>query len=170
MNGIYSKFYTGNESPFGIGTWDSNQHRKLKHSSSQPYFLTNNSSKKNNLILPPVNTNYNKRERKNKLYTTHSSSSSSSFQYDINKNRKELSNYIKDINYSVANKLQNDNFIAQQKLNNLKNNYNEIKNLLNNKLEKLEQNQQMQFDNLKLALGQGGGLKMLREVKNANGI
>ena len=169
MNGIYSKFYTGNESPFGIGTWDSNQHRKLKHSSSQPYFLTNNSSKKNNLILPPVNNNYNERERKNKLYTTHSSSSSSSFQYDINKNRKELSNYIKDINYSVANKLQNDNFIAQQKLNNLKNNYNEIKNLLNNKLEKLEQNQQMQFDNLKLALGQGGGLKMLGAVKNANG-
>ena len=54
---------------------------------------------------------------------------------------------------------QNDNFISKQKLNNLKNNYNEIKMLLYNKLKKLEQNQQMQFDNLKSTLIQGGNLK-----------
>ena len=169
MNGVYSKFYTGNENPFGIGTWDSNLNRKLKKSSSQPYFLTNNSTQKNNLVLPPINSKHENGTRKIRQFTTKSSNSSSSYQYDLNKNRKELSNYIKDINFSVANKLQNDNFIAQQKLNNLKNNYNEIKTLLNNKLEKLEQDQQMQFDNLKLALGQGGGLKMLGAVKNANG-
>ena len=169
MDNIYSKFYTGNTSPFGIGTWDSNHRRKLNKSSSLPYFPTNSSIKKNNLILPPVNSKYENGGKYIKQYPTQSSSSSSTFRYDTNKNRKELSNYIKDINYSVANKLQNDNFIAQQKLNNLKNNYNEIKTLLNNKLEKLEQDQQMQFDNLKYALGQGGGLKMLGAVKNANG-
>ena len=169
MDNIYSKFYTGNTSPFGIGTWDSNHRRKLNKSSSLPYFPTNVSNKSNNLILPPVNPKYENGGKYIKQYPTQSSSSSISLRYDTNKNRKELSNYIKDINYSVANKLQNDNFIAQQKLNNLKNNYNEIKTLLNNKLEKLEQDQQMQFDNLKYALGQGGGLKMLGAVKNANG-
>ena len=94
-----------------------------------------------------------------------SNNSSATFPYDTNKNRKELSNYIKDINYSVSTKLQNDNFISQQKLNNLKNNYNEIKILLYNKLKKLEQNQQMQFDNLKSTLIQGGRLKMKGVIK-----
>ena len=94
---------------------------------------------------------------------TQSSNLSAIFRYEINKNRKELSNYIK-----VSNKLHNDNFISQQKLNNLKNNYNEIKTLLNNKLEKLEYDQQMQFDNLKSALGKGGRLKMKGAIKKAN--
>ena len=63
-------------------------------------------------------------------------------------------------------KLQNDKFIAKQKINNLKNNYNEMKTLINNKLEKLELEQQIQFDNLKYALGQVGRTKMLSEVKS----
>ena len=53
-----------------------------------------------------------------------------------------------------------DNIIGQQKLNILKNKYNEIKTLLNNMLEKMEQDQQMQLDNLKYTLYQGGRLKM----------
>ena len=171
MENIYSKFYTGRKDPFGIGTWDSNNNvrRKLHHSNSQPYFFSHNSSNSKNLILPPVSSKYDNGARKFKQYETQTSSITSSYNYDTNKNRKELSNYIKDINKSVANKLQNDNFIAQQKLNNLKNNYNEIKTLLNNKIEKLEHDQQMQFDNLKYALEQGGGLKMMGAVKNANG-
>ena len=56
-----------------------------------------------------------------------SNNSSATFLNDTNKNRKKLLNYIKDKNYGVSTKLQNDNFISQQKLNNLKNNYNEIK-------------------------------------------
>lgn len=171
MENIYSKFYTGRKDPFGIGTWDSNNNvrRKLHHSNSQPYFYSQNSSNSKNLILPPVSSKYDNGARKFKQYETQTSSFTSSYNYDTNKNRKELSNYIKDINKSVANKLQNDNFIAQQKLNNLKNNYNEIKTLLNNKIEKLEHDQQMQFDNLKYALEQGGGLKMMGAVKNSNG-
>lgn len=169
MDDLYSKFYTGNTSPFGIGTWDSNKPRKLYHSSSQPFYQTKSSIRSNNLVLPPVGSKYDNGGKKYNQYTTQSSSSISSFRYDTKQNRNELSNYIKDINYNVATRLQNDNFLAQQKLNNLKNNYNEIKTLLNNKLEKLEQDQQMQFDNLKYALGQGGGLKMLGAVKNANG-
>ena len=172
MDNVYSLFYTGQQNPYGIGTWDS---RKIKHSSSQP-FLTNNiktiSSKKSNdkIKLPIIMTktshkNHSKKD-KNK-YTTNSSMSSSS-QYDVTKNRKELSNYVKDINNSIAARLQNDNFIAQQKLNNIKNNYNEIKSLLNNKIDKLEQDQQMQFMNLKHALEQGGGLKMMGAVRNAD--
>ena len=169
MDNLYSKFYTGRTNPFGIGTWDSNFRRRLNHSSSQPNFLSQKSSNSKNLILPPVSNKYDNGARKSKQYPTQSSSSISTYNYDPTRNRKELSNYIKDINYNVANKLQNDNFIAQQKLNNLKNNYNEIKTLLNNKLEKLEHEQQMQFDNLKYALEQGGNLKMMGAVKNANG-
>ena len=56
-----------------------------------------------------------------------SNNSSATFLNNTNKNRKKLPNYIKDKNYGVSTKLQNDNFISQQKLNNLKNNYNEIK-------------------------------------------
>ena len=52
------------------------------------------------------------------------------------------------------------------KKNNLKNNYNEMKTLLNNKLEKLELEQQIQFDSLKYALSQVGRPKMLTEVKS----
>ena len=94
-----------------------------------------------------------------------SNNSSATFLNDTNKNRKKLPNYIKDKNYGVSTKLQNDNFISQQKLNNLKNNYNEIKILLYNKLKKLEQNQQIQFDNLKSTLIQGGRLKMKGVIK-----
>ena len=171
MENIYSKFYTGSTNPFGIGTWDSNNkiRRKLNHSNSQPYFLSQNSSDSKNLILPSISSKYDNGAKKSKKYETQTSSFTSSYNYNTKKNRKELSNYIKDINNSVASKLQNDNFIAQQKLNNLKNNYNEIKTLLNNKIEKLEHDQQMQFDNLKYALEQGGGLKMMGAVKNANG-
>ena len=185
MDNIYSLFYTGQQNPYGIGTWDSRGH-KMKHSSSQP-FLTNNSNKYHtsindpkkrdsnidNLKLPLINsrpsTHYRHHTKKSrKKYNTNSSIESSS-QYDVNKNRKELSNFVKDINNSIAVRLQNDNFLAQQKLNNIKNNYNEIKNLLNNKIEKLEHDQQMQFNNLKYALEQGGGLKMMGAVRNANG-
>ena len=56
-----------------------------------------------------------------------SNNSSATFLNNTNKNRKKLPNYINDKNYGVSTKLQNDNFISQQKLNNLKNNYNEIK-------------------------------------------
>ena len=61
-------------------------------------------------------------------------------------------------------KLRNDNFIAKQKINNLKNNYSEMKTLLNNKLEKLELEQQIQVDNLKYTLGQVFRPEMLIEI------
>ena len=188
MDNIYSLFYTGQQNPYGIGAWDS-KGRKLKHSSSQPSYHTNsktlppimaeqmkkntqNSSSNQKIKLPVIlsRPESHHRHRKNsRRYRTNSSGSESSYQYDANKNRKELSNFVKDINNSIAVRLQNDNFIAQQKLNNIKNNYNEIKTLLNNKIDKLEQDQQMQFDNLKYALEQGGGLKMMGAVRNANG-
>ena len=40
-----------------------------------------------------------------KQYQKQSNNSYSTFRYDTNKNRKELSNYIKNINYSVVNKI-----------------------------------------------------------------
>ena len=188
MDNLYSLFYQGQgqQNPYGIGTWDSKGH-KLKHSSSMPFYTnsktlppilseqirknTQNSSSSKKIKLPIIHSrpeSYHRFKKINKKYKTNSSSESS-YQYDVNQNRKELSNYVKDINNSIAVRLQNDNFLAQQKLNNIKNNYNEIKTLLNNKIEKLEQDQQMQFDNLKYALEQGGGLKMMGAVKNANG-
>ena len=185
MDNVYSKMYTGHTNTFGIGSGGS-KHLKLKHSSSMPYF-TNQS---NNYPLtfsdqPPykkINNNTNLSNNSNqklrlpiieamprrKRYIT-KSSEQSSYSYHSKNNRNELSNFMIDINKNISSRLQNDNFIAQQKLNNIKNNYNEIKTLLNNKIEKLEQDQQMQFENLKYALEQGGGLKMMGAVKNANG-
>ena len=187
MDNLYSLFYTGQQNPYGIGAWDSRS-RKLKHSSSQPFLNINNktlpriltenirkntqsSNNSQNIKLPLIHSrpeSLHRHRKSGKRYRTRSSSHSSN-DYDVDKNRNELSNYVKDINNSIALRLQNDNFVAQQKLNNIKHNYNEIKTLLNNKIEKLEQDQQMQFDNLKYALEQGGNLKMMGAVKNANG-
>ena len=185
MDNIYSKMYTGHTNTYGMGSGGS-KHHKLKHSSSMPYItnqsnnyppifseqlsnkrinnytnLSNNSNKK---IKLPIIESIPRRKR----YIT-KSSEQSSYSYHSNNNRNELSNFMQDINNNISSRLQNDNFMAQQKLNNIKNNYNEIKTLLNNKIEKLEQDQQMQFENLKYALEQGGGLKMMGAVKNANG-
>jgi hypothetical protein len=44
-----------------------------------------------------------------------------------------------------------------------------MKILLNNKLEKLEQEQRMQYENLKRSIEQGDGLKMMGADKNSNG-
>ena len=47
MDNLYTLFYTGQRNPYGMGAWDSNKGRKLKHSSSQPSFY-------NNKTLPPI--------------------------------------------------------------------------------------------------------------------
>ncbi len=119
MENIYSVFYTGKPNPFGIGTWDSVP-PKLKHSSSQP-FISNTSkplppilseqvnngknnfnntqfSNKNNknLKLPIIDSRpaSNYRPKKVKRIRT-KSSEESSYNYDENKTRKELSNFVK---------------------------------------------------------------------------
>ena len=192
MDNIYSIFYTGQQNPFGIGTWDSKP-KKLKHSSSQPFIsnqakslppilseqipneknnfnytqISNNN--KNQIKLPIIDSRPTSKYKSKKRRNRTNSYDESSYNYDANKNKKELSNFINDINNGIAIRLQNDNFMTQQKLKNIKNDYNEIKILLNNKIEKLEQDQQIQFDNLKYALEQGGSLKMMGAVKNTNG-
>ena len=182
MDNIYSKLYTGQTKTYDQGPRGSKP-VKLKHSSSMPYFtsksnyppilseqlpykrinntnLSNNSNQKWKL---PIIESISRKKR----YITKSSEHSS---YNYNrKSRNELSNYMQDINNNISSRLQNDNFIAQQKLNNLKNNYNEMKILLNNKIEKLEQEQRMQYENLKRSIEQGGGLKMMGAGKNSNG-
>ena len=55
-------------------------------------------------------TSYHRNKKMIKKYKTNSSIESS-YKYDINKNRKELSNYVKDINNSIAIRLQNYNFL-----------------------------------------------------------
>ena len=108
MDNINTLFYTGQQNPYGIGTWDS-RGPKLKHSSSLPYYT-------NSKTLPPIlqeqkmrkNTQYSKdsnniklpiihsrpssyhRHKNVKKYKTNSSSESLSYQFDANKNRKEL--------------------------------------------------------------------------------
>jgi len=185
MDNAYSKMYTGHSNTYGIGSGGS-KHPKLKHSSSMPYF-TNQSNNyppifSDQLSYKRINNNTNLSNNNNqrlklpiiesmprrKRYIT-KSSEQSSYSYQSKNNRNGLSNFMQDINKNISSRLQNDNFMAQQKLNNIKNNYNEIKTLLNNKIEKLEQEQQMQFENLKYAIEQGGGLKMMGAVKNANG-
>ena len=185
MDNVYSKMYTGHSNTYGIGSGGS-KHHKLKHSSSMPYFTnqsnnyppifseqlsnkrinnnTNLSNYSNQRLKLPIIESMPRRKR----YIT-KSSEQSSYSYHSKNNRNEFSNFMQDINKNISSRLQNDNFMAQQKLNNIKNNYNEIKTLLNNKIEKLEQDQQMQFENLKHAIEQGGGLKMMGAVKNANG-
>lgn len=115
MDNLYSLFYTGQQNPYGAGAWDSNRGRKLKHSSSQPSLNNNNTLppilteqiKKNtqysnnnnqNLKLPAIHSRPTSHYRhKSKRYKTNSSSESS-YQYDVNNNRNELSNFVKDIN------------------------------------------------------------------------
>ena len=162
MDSIYSLFYTGRSNPYryGFGTWDSSR-PTLNRSKSQIMSVYDK--------LPLINNQKNypktKREKKKKKYKIRKVIPQTP--YDIEKSRRELSTFVKDINNSIAVRLQNENFIAQQKLNKIKNNYNEIKSLINNRIDKLEHDQEMQFINLKYALEMGGGLKMMGAVRNA---
>ena len=128
MDNIYRQFYTGNSNAFGIGTWDSKPQHLVRSGSMPTYKVSQNNPQNgnSNLKLPIINSRPNSNyEIKNNSKNTDSDTENYS---DLNlRNSKDLASFMKEVNNSVAVRLQNDNLKAQQKLNHIKNNYNEIK-------------------------------------------
>ena len=67
---------------------------------------------------------------------------------------KDVSNAINNINNDLNTRLKARNEVTQNQINEIQNNYYEIKHLLNNKIDKLEKNQQKVFDYLKYSFDQ----------------
>ena len=63
--------------------------------------------------------------------------------------RKDINYLMDEMNNNFQKKMQNDNNIINANINEVQNNYDEMKYLLNNKMEKLELKQKMDFENLK---------------------
>ena len=67
---------------------------------------------------------------------------------------KDVSNAINNINNDLNTRLKARNEVTQNQINEIQNNYYEIKYLLNNKIDKLEKNQKKVFDFLKYSFDQ----------------
>ena len=158
MNNNYSNYNLDSNMNGGIPN--------LVHSSSMPSYLNNPSRNlftgrrsrmlnRNNIdeFQRDKTLNYNSKVKlpliKNyqPYNLTNSSKKFKRNNSDININ--EFSKYMNDINNNVDMKITNSNLRAQEQINIMKNNYNDMKNLFNYKLDKLEQDQQKQFENLK---------------------
>ena len=63
--------------------------------------------------------------------------------------KNEMNSFMDRMNYDIQKKMENDNNIINQNLNEVQNSYDEIKNLLKNKIDKLELKQKLDFENLK---------------------
>ena len=63
--------------------------------------------------------------------------------------KRDITYLMDEMNYNFQKKLQNDNNIINENINEVQNNYDEMKYLLNNKMDKLELQQKMDFENLR---------------------
>ena len=63
--------------------------------------------------------------------------------------KNEMNSFMDKVNYDMQKKMENDNNILNQNLNEVQNSYAEIKNLLKNKIDKLELKQKLDFENFK---------------------
>ena len=80
--------------------------------------------------------------------------------------QNDYSNYKRRINLNIQEKLKKDNNLIKSNINEIEDNYNQIKILLNEKLQKIEKRQKMDFENLKNILKKIGGKKMNRAIQN----
>ena len=71
-------------------------------------------------------------------------------------------NFMNNKKKSVTSQLKNNNLLAHKQLDEINNEYNNMKNFLNDKVSRLEQQQQMQFDALRNYLEEN---KLLEEMK-----
>ena len=63
--------------------------------------------------------------------------------------KKDINNFMEEINYNLQKKMENDNNIVNSNINAVQSNYDEIKYLLEDKINKMEQKQKMDFENSK---------------------
>ena len=68
--------------------------------------------------------------------------------------KNDINNFMEEINYNLQKKMENDNNIVNSNINAVQSNYDEIKYLLEDKINKMELKQKMDFENLKHQLHQ----------------
>ncbi len=81
------------------------------------------------------------------------------FQHDYNE-------YIKNVNLNIQRQLKNDNDLIKYNIFEIENNYNEIKDLLEKKIERIELKQKLEFENLKKTIQKCGGQKISCAIEN----
>ena len=83
--------------------------------------------------------------------------------------KNKLNNFMEEINYNIQKKMENDNNIVNYNINAVQSNYDEIKYLLQNKINNLELKQKMDFENLKNELENSArNIKKEQEDKEYN--
>ena len=134
----------------------------MYRSSSVPKYKTKNSNE-----LPMITKN---------SWITNSSEKSDSY-YPKNKNaylikKKDMSNALNNIGNNYYRKMNGSNPVVYDQLNAIENNYHEMKNMLNDKISRLEHNQRKVNDFLKYSLEQDrlqndmNSLKFNKYLKN----
>ena len=63
--------------------------------------------------------------------------------------KNDINNLMDEMNYNFQKRIENDNKIMYENISEVQNNYDEMKYLLNNKMDKLELKQKMDFQNLR---------------------
>ena len=63
--------------------------------------------------------------------------------------QQDHNQYIKNVNLNIQQQLKNDNDMINYNIYEIENNYNELKNFLEKKIEGMEIKQRMDFENLK---------------------
>ena len=126
----------------------------------------NNILQPNRHYYPMLKTDNDIYKKQKKLHKSHKRNINAIKEYldedkidkKINKNlrnniyypiKKDINNYMQEINYNIQRKMENDNNIIHHNLNEVQNNYDEIKYLLQDKIGKMELKQKMDFENLK---------------------
>lgn len=97
------------------------------------YFFTSNPNQKYNRSKSSINIFNNERPSLFNL-------SGSDIIYNSNGKKRSK---------AITSQLKSSNFLAHQQLDEINNDYNNMKDLLNNKISKLEEQQEMQFDSIK---------------------
>ena len=79
---------------------------------------------------------------------------------------KDFHNYMNNVNKNIQQQLKEDNFILNEDIDKIENDFNDIKILLSQKLQNMENKQKENFEKLKNVIRKAGGRKMSKSIQN----
>ena len=79
---------------------------------------------------------------------------------------KDFHNYMNNVNKNIQQQLKEDNIILNEDIDKIENDFNDIKILLSQKLQNMENKQKENFEKLKTVIRKAGGRKMSKSIQN----
>ena len=155
-----------------------NLDRYYNENQTQP--MKNNFDKKKYFLVSNTDKEFYKKEKKIKKYKKNIEElkellNQERMKRKINRNiqkslylpiKNDINNFMDEVNYNLQKKIENDNNLMNSNINEFQNNYDEMKYLLNNKIDKLELKQKMDFENLKNQLINSAQERDKRDILN----